>query len=328
MPSYDDAIACEANPSFGRNEAMGGTWVEYREAELREVVPSGVPDDDPARFLRELRQLRNGAGLEHVELAARAHYPCDAILAAEAGPALPDLPVLSAYVRGCGGTVTDWEERWRTLTRSPALTLLPTRDAGGSDAAAAGARIGSVSLAADAHDPAIIMAALGRVANGIAAEPAPARSLFTPASAAKVAASAAPVLEQASVFAAAPAASSAPAARHPPLSSVPAVSRSTSIAHAGPADVAATAGSGTGSAGRRGHAGPGTVSREAGVHGRARPPRPAPRAVQATDRRGRDPRVPGRHHLGALLLGVRPRSKERGDFDRVFPAKVPTMIRS
>jgi hypothetical protein len=164
--------------------------VEYREAELREVVPSGVPDDDPARFLRELRQLRDGAGLEHVQLAARAHYPCDAILAAEAGPALPDLPVLSAYVRGCGGTVTEWEERWRKLTRSPALTLLPTRDAGGSDAAAAGARIGSVSLAADAHDPAIIMAALGRVANGIASEPSPARSLFTPAaSVAPVAAS-------------------------------------------------------------------------------------------------------------------------------------------
>jgi hypothetical protein len=210
---------------------MGGTWVEYREAELREVVPSGVPDDDPARFLCELRQLRNGAGLEHVELAARAHYPCDAILAAEAGPALPDLPVLSAYVRGCGGTVTDWEERWRTLTRSPALTLLPTRDAGGSDAAAAGARIGSVSLAADAHDPAIIMAALGRVANSIAAEPAPARSLFTPASAAKVAASAAPVLEQASVFAAAPAASSAPAAA-PAASSAPAAAPAASSAPA------------------------------------------------------------------------------------------------
>jgi hypothetical protein len=166
--------------------------VEYREAELREVVPSGVPDD-PARFLRELRQLRNGSGLEHAELAARAHYPCDAILAAEAGPALPDLPVLSAYVRGCGGPVTEWEERWRTLTRSPALTLLPTRDAGGSDAAAAGARIGSVSIAADGHDPAIIMAALGRVANGIAADSSP-RSLFTPASAG-------PVSEQATVFA-------------------------------------------------------------------------------------------------------------------------------
>ena len=176
--------------------------MEYQEAELREVVPSGAPDDDPARFLRELRQLRSGAGLEQVELAARAHYPCDAILAAEAGPALPDLPVLSAYVRGCGGTVTDWEERWRTLTRSPALTLLPTRDAGGSDAAAAGARIGSLSLAADGHDPAIIMAALGRVANGIAVEPSPSRSLFTSASAAPVAASAAaPASAQASVFA-------------------------------------------------------------------------------------------------------------------------------
>jgi hypothetical protein len=217
--------------------------VEYREAELREVVPSGVPDDDPARFLHELRQLRNGAGLEHVELAARAHYPCDAILAAEAGPALPDLPVLSAYVRGCGGTVTDWEERWRTLTRSPALTLLPTRDAGGSDAAAAGARVGSVSLAADAHDPAIIMAALGRVANGIAPEPAPARSVFTPASAAKVAASAPPVLEQASVFAAAPAASSAPAAA-PAASSAPAVSSMPRSLTPDPADVAGIAASG------------------------------------------------------------------------------------
>lgn len=175
---------------------MGGTWVEYREAELRAVTPSDAPDDNPARFLRELRMLRNGAGLEQDELAARAHYPCDAILAAEAGPALPDLPVLSAYVRGCGGTVTEWEERWRTLTRSPALTLLPTREAGNSDAAAAGARIGSVSLAADGHDPAIIMAALGRVANGIAAEPLPARSVFTP-----VSASAAPVLDQAPVFA-------------------------------------------------------------------------------------------------------------------------------
>ncbi|MGH3215749.1 MAG: hypothetical protein ACRDN1_10925, partial [Trebonia sp.] len=125
---------------------------------------------------------------------------------------------------------------------------LPTRDAGGSDAAAAGARIGSVSLAADAHDPAIIMAALGRVANGIAPEPAPARSLFTPASAAKVAASATPVLERASVFAvdsapatapvpaAAPAASSAPFA-----SSAPAVSSIPRSLTPDPADVAGTA---------------------------------------------------------------------------------------
>jgi hypothetical protein len=126
--------------------------------------------------------------------------------------------------------------------------LLPTRDAGGSDAAAAGARIGSVSLAADAHDPTIIMAALGRVANGIAAEPAPARSLFTPASAAKVAASAAPVLEQASVFAvdSAPATASvpaaAPAASSAPFASpAPAVSSIPRSLTPDPADVAGTA---------------------------------------------------------------------------------------
>jgi Helix-turn-helix domain len=193
--------------------------VKHQEAELREVVPSGVPDDDPARFLRELRQLRNGAGLEHVQLAARAHYPRDAILAAEAGPALPDLPVLSAYVRGCGGTVTEWEERWRTLTRSPALTLLPTRDAGGSDAAAAGARIGSVSLAADAHDPTIIVAALGRVANGIASEPSPARSPFTPAASVAPVAASAGASAAASVFAV----DSAPAPEPEPVPAVAAV---------------------------------------------------------------------------------------------------------
>ena len=273
--------------------------MEYREAELREVVPSGVPDDDPARFLRELRQLRNGAGLEHVELAARAHYPCDAILAAEAGPALPDLPVLSAYVRGCGGTVTDWEERWRTLTRSPALTLLPTRDAGGSDAAAAGARIGSVSLAADAHDPAIIMAALGRVANGIAPEPASARSLFTPASAAKVAASAASVLEQASVFAvdSAPATASvpaaAPAASSAPLaSSAPAVSSIPRSLTPDPADVAGTA------------AAPGTarVQADAGTPGRA------PSVVKPVSTAGRAPyarrSVPSKPLIAVVVILV------------------------
>ena len=262
--------------------------MKHQEAELREVVPSGVPDDDPARFLRELRQLRDGAGLEHVQLAARAHYPCDAILAAEAGPALPDLPVLSAYVRGCGGTVTEWEERWRTLTRSPALTLLPTRDAGGSDAAAAGARIGSVSLAADAHDPAIIMAALGRVANGIAAEPAPARSLFTPASAVPAAASAAPVLESASVFAAAPAASSAPAAA-PTASSAPATSSApavSSMPRSLTPDLADVAGTAAASGAARMAGGAGTQDRTLSVV------KPVPTAGRAPDTRRPMPSKP------------------------------------
>jgi hypothetical protein len=124
--------------------------------------------DDTERFLRELRELRDGAGLGHAELAARAHYPFDTIKAAEVGPALPDLPVLSAFVKGCGGTAEEWEERWRSLTRSPSLPLSDARSAGDSAAAAAGARIGSVSQVEGNPDPSIIMAALNRVAEGMA----------------------------------------------------------------------------------------------------------------------------------------------------------------
>jgi hypothetical protein len=128
------------------------------------VAGYGAPGDDAARFLRELRQLRDGAGLGQAELAARAHFPYDSIRAAEVGPALPDLPVLSAYVRGCGGTTEEWEERWRSLTRSPSLPVPASRHAGRSDAATAGARIGSASQVGDSPDPSIIIAALSRVA--------------------------------------------------------------------------------------------------------------------------------------------------------------------
>jgi hypothetical protein len=142
--------------------------VEHRKVEVRQVAGYGAPGDDTARFLRELRQLRDGAGLGQAELAARAHYPYDCIRAAEVGPALPDLPVLSAYVRGCGGTTQEWEERWRSLTKSPSLPVPAARQAGRSDAATAGARIGSVSPVGDAPDPSIIIAALNRVAEDMA----------------------------------------------------------------------------------------------------------------------------------------------------------------
>jgi hypothetical protein len=133
-----------------------------------QMADYGAPGDDTARFLRELRQLRDGAGLGHAELAARAHFPYDSIRAAEVGPELPDLPVLCAYVRGCGGTTEEWEERWRSLTSSPSLPVSAARDAGRSDAATAGARIGSVSQVGDNPDPSIIIAALSRVAEEMA----------------------------------------------------------------------------------------------------------------------------------------------------------------
>ena len=142
--------------------------MELRRADTRSVAGCGASVDDATRFLRELRQLRDGAGLGQAELAARAHYPSDFIRAAEDGPSLPDLPVLSAYVRGCGGTTEEWEERWRSLTRTPSLPVLTARSAGRSAAASAGARIGAVSPVAETPDPSIIMAALNRVAEGMA----------------------------------------------------------------------------------------------------------------------------------------------------------------
>jgi hypothetical protein len=147
--------------------------VEYREADTRQRAGARASGDDTtARFLHELRQLRIGAGLGHAELAARAHFPYDSIVAAEAGPGLPDLPVFSAYVRACGGTAEEWEERWRSLTSSPSLPLSTSRSGGRSDAATAGARIGSTSQAGDSPDPSIIIAALSRVAEEMASSSA------------------------------------------------------------------------------------------------------------------------------------------------------------
>ena len=142
--------------------------MEHQEADMWQAAGRGTAGDDTARFLHELRQLRDGAGLGPAELAARAHYPFDTIKAAEAGPSLPDLPVLSAYVRGCGGTPEEWEERWRRLTSTPSLPVPASRHAGNSAAATAGARIGAVTQVVDAPDPSVIIAALGRVAEGMA----------------------------------------------------------------------------------------------------------------------------------------------------------------
>jgi Helix-turn-helix domain len=143
--------------------------VEHRKADVRTVAACGMSgDDDTARFLHELRQLRNGAGLGHAQLAARAHYPYDSIRAAEVGPSLPDLPVLSAFVRGCGGPTQEWEERWRSLSSSPSLPVSATRQTGRSDAATAGARINSAAPEGDGPDPSVILAALNRVAEEMA----------------------------------------------------------------------------------------------------------------------------------------------------------------
>ncbi|MBV8347714.1 MAG: helix-turn-helix transcriptional regulator, partial [Mycolicibacterium sp.] len=117
--------------------------------------------DDKERFLADLRALRDTAGVEFEELAARAHYPSSVLKEAEHGPSLPSLPILAAYVRACDGDVPEWEERWRRLgVESRADPGLPVRPAGASPAAVAGARAGVSVAPPDAYDPERIKAAL------------------------------------------------------------------------------------------------------------------------------------------------------------------------
>ncbi len=122
---------------------------------------SAGPGDDQARFLADLRALRDSAAIGYDELAARAHYPSDVLKEAENGPSLPGLPILSAYVRACEGDVLDWEERWRRLNPDVADDPdLPVRPAGASAAAVAGARAGVGVAPPDVYDPERIRAAL------------------------------------------------------------------------------------------------------------------------------------------------------------------------
>ena len=122
---------------------------------------SAGPGDDQARFLADLRALRDSAAIGYDEMAARAHYPSDVLKEAENGPSLPGLPILTAYVRACEGDVLDWEERWRRLNPDVSDDPdLPVRPAGASPAAQAGARAGIGVAPPDVYDPERIKAAL------------------------------------------------------------------------------------------------------------------------------------------------------------------------
>ncbi|HEX6453004.1 MAG TPA: helix-turn-helix domain-containing protein [Trebonia sp.] len=137
--------------------------------------------DAEGRFLSDLRALRAQAGLDQGELAARAHYPRDVITAAESGRAVPELPVLAAYVRGCGGfgsDISEWEDRWRAVTGATASPVRQARVAGLSGAASAGAQISEASSATpeEGQDPAVIVAALHRFAAGMAQPTATSRN--------------------------------------------------------------------------------------------------------------------------------------------------------
>ena len=118
----------------------------------RNAPPAGVSgagaDAEKAAFLRDLRALRDHAGLGARDLAARAHFPEDTLTTAEAGPALPSLPVLQAYVRACGAGEAEWEDRWRRLnqdTASDGSSALPTRAPAAARAAQTASSARSIS---------------------------------------------------------------------------------------------------------------------------------------------------------------------------------------
>ena len=133
----------------------------------RNAPPAGA-DAERAAFLRDLRALRDQAGLQTRDLAARAHYPEDTLKTAEDGPALPSLPVLEAYVRGCGARPSDWEDRWRRLTLPEEAELgsaLPTRAPTANRLPTRGASAGPVGLSA--AEQAALAPGLARVAAGL-----------------------------------------------------------------------------------------------------------------------------------------------------------------
>lgn len=83
---------------------------------------------DLEAFCDDLRALRERCGLSIDELAAITHFPPETLTAAETGPARPSLPVVEAYVRGCGEDPGPWHDRWRELPAGFTLVRLgPTR---------------------------------------------------------------------------------------------------------------------------------------------------------------------------------------------------------
>ena len=90
--------------------------------------PYGEPGEDLEAFLSDLRALRSREGLSIAELAARTGLSQDTIAAAADGPVRPTMPVLQAYVLGCGDSLETWEGRWKDLPPATGSTeIVPRR---------------------------------------------------------------------------------------------------------------------------------------------------------------------------------------------------------
>jgi hypothetical protein len=85
-----------------------------RPADSPHSIASIAPDGLEA-FARDLRALRAKAELDYEAMAELSHYTMKTLASAAGGLRLPTLPVAVAYVRACGGNLSEWEERWQKL---------------------------------------------------------------------------------------------------------------------------------------------------------------------------------------------------------------------
>jgi hypothetical protein len=99
-----------------------GPVIRQRETAVPPERPTGaarsvasIAPDGLEAFARDLRALRSKAQLDYPEMAEASHYTMKTLASAAGGLRLPTLPVAVAYVRACGGNVSEWEERWQKL---------------------------------------------------------------------------------------------------------------------------------------------------------------------------------------------------------------------
>jgi hypothetical protein len=119
--------------------SAGGALITQRDSALPEQPPNtkgaiaAIETDNVAAFARDLRVLRSKADLDYPDMAEKSHYTMRTLASAAGGLRLPTLPVLIAYVKACGGDLTEWEERWGKLIKAgkKGFAALP---AAGSDA--------------------------------------------------------------------------------------------------------------------------------------------------------------------------------------------------
>ncbi|MER6763346.1 MULTISPECIES: nSTAND1 domain-containing NTPase [Amycolatopsis] len=111
----------------------------------RSERPLDAEDSALGRFAAGLRRLRDKAGTPtYRELAGRVNYSVAALSTAASGRRVPSLVVTLAYVRGCGGDVEEWRERWHALVAE----IAAERSAGPEEEREPGERAPYLGLAA------------------------------------------------------------------------------------------------------------------------------------------------------------------------------------